>query len=245
MNKDTPPHRGVLVVRPEPGLSETRALLEQRGWRTWGMESLSVTPRSLPPQTDIAAVLITSSQAIPALSEVVDHAVPVYAVGDATASRVRATGFHTVISASGNAAQLGGLVQTRLSPDMGPLLLLSGEKQGGDLAETLRHAGFRIRRRVAYSTAAATEIPPSTLHALRERIIAVSMVFSAASARAFCAALTQTETATEGLRVIAISENTAKELRKTGFSEVITAKTPDAGAMMESLEQTFHQNATL
>ncbi|MFT8718228.1 uroporphyrinogen-III synthase [Acetobacter sp.] len=245
MNRDTPQRRGVLVVRPEPGLTETRALLEQQGWQTWGMESLCVTPRSLAPQTGMAAVLITSSQAIPALSEAVDHTIPVYAVGDATASRVRAAGFRTVISASGNATQLAEVVLTHLSPNKGSLLLLSGEKQGVDLAKTLRHAGFRIRRRLAYSTSAATQLPSPTLQAFQEKAIGVSMVFSAASARAFCAALTQTGIATEGLRAISISENTAKELRKAGFSEVVTAKTPNTNAMIESLKQAFHQHATL
>lgn len=235
MNRDTPLPRGVLVVRPEPGLTETREMLEQLGWHCWGMESLVIAPRALPAQRGIAGVLITSSQSIPALSSAVAHDIPVYAVGDATADRVKKQGFQTVISASGNAAKLAELVTERLSPASGPLLLLSGEHQGVELAGTLRTSGFRIRRRVAYTTAPATTLPPDALAALRDGQIETVMVFSAASARAFCAALAQTGCAAGSLRAIAISQNTMKELRKAGIQTVLTAQSPDMAAMLDRL----------
>lgn len=235
MNKNTPSPRGVLVVRPEPALTETREMLERLGWRCWGMESLVITPRALPEQTGVAAVLITSSQSIQTLSSSVAHDIPVYAVGDATADRVKKHGFQTVISASGDAAKLAELVTARLSPASGPLLLLSGEHQGLALAETLRGNGFCIRRRVAYATAPATTLPPDALSALREGLIETVMVFSAASARAFCAALANTGSSPRSLRAIAISQNTMKELHKSGFETIATAQTPDMAAMLDRL----------
>ncbi|MCH4091045.1 uroporphyrinogen-III synthase [Acetobacter sp.] len=236
MNKDTPSLRGVLVVRPEPGLTDTCETLERLGWRCWGMESLVITARPLPPQRGIAGALITSSQSILALSSSATHDIPVYAVGDATAERVKRQGFQTVISASGDAMKLAELVTQQLSPASGPLLLLSGEHQGLPLAKTLRDIGFRIRRRIAYATSPATALPPEVLSALREGLIATVLVFSAASARAFCATLARADCSPGTLRAIAISQNTMKELRKGGFQNIMTARTPDMAAMLDRLE---------
>ncbi|NHN89230.1 uroporphyrinogen-III synthase [Acetobacter conturbans] len=237
MSRDTPPRRGgVLVVRPEPALTETRETLERQGWLTWGMESLIVSPHTLPLQTGIAGVLITSSQALPALAGSVSRDVPIYAVGDATAARISALDFPSVISASGNAAQLADLIKMQCSPAGGPLLLLSGQKQGLDLASSLRVSGFQIRRRVAYSTMPAHSLPPDTLRALHEKLIGTVMVFSTASARAFCSAFIQSGGSFQGLRGITISENSSKELRKNGFGQTATAATPDMRAMIDLLE---------
>ncbi|MFT8806196.1 MAG: uroporphyrinogen-III synthase [Acetobacter aceti] len=235
MNRDTPSPRGVLVVRPEPGLTETCETLTRLGWRCWGMESLVITPRVLPAQTGIAGVLITSSQSIHALSSCVTHDIPVYAVGDATADRVKKLGFQTIVSASGDAAKLAGLVREQLSPSSDTLLLLSGEHQGLPLAETLRADGFHVRRRVAYSAEPAVALSPDVLSAVREGLIGTIMVFSAASARAFCSAVAATDCATDSLRAIAISQNTMQELRKAGIQNILTARTPDMSAMLDRL----------
>lgn len=236
MNGEMPARRGILVIRPEPGLTETRHLLEERGWTTWGMESLLVTPRIPARQSDPAGVLITSSQAIPALCGAIDRNVPVYAVGDATAGRVRAQGYGSVFSARGTALELAAFVRDRISPSAGSLLLLSGEKYGLDLCGTLRGYGFTVRRRVAYSVRPRRTLPADVRQALDAGQIGWAMVFSAASACAFRDSLRRAPSPLPLPTCIAISSAATRVLDEAGFISSITARHPDIDSMLAALD---------
>ena len=126
----------VLVTRPLPGATETA-----RGVAALGLYpvlapllEVQTLPAELP--ADAAAVLVTSRNAIGSLPDWARDR-PVFAVGDATAARVRSAGFQDVRSASGDAAALVELV-CRMMPQSAPLLLLTGKGQGEALAGRLR-----------------------------------------------------------------------------------------------------------
>ncbi len=95
----------VIVLRPEPGASATVARARELGLAAIAMPLFEVEPIAwdAPDTTSFAALLLTSANAIrhggPALGAL--RALPVHAVGAATAQAARDAGF--AIASSGNA----------------------------------------------------------------------------------------------------------------------------------------------
>ena len=175
-------NRTVLVTRPEPGASATAARLAQAGFMPVLAPFLQVRPCrvALPPTSRVRAVIAASGNAL-ALPPGF-HALPLLAVGDATAARARDAGFQDVRSADGDASDLAALAARLLRP--GPVLLATARGEGVRLAAMLRRAGFRVHRRAVYASAAVRRFPPAAAQAIREGLHA-ALFFSAATARSF------------------------------------------------------------
>ena len=176
----------ILITRPEPGASETADRVAALGFVPLIAPCLTIEAISpqLPLPQAVAAVLVTSGNALAdCLSGFRDT--PLFAVGDATAARARASGFVRVTSASGDAAVLATLVGRERRPDDGVLLLACGQGQGGALAASLRQSGFRVLRRVVYRSCPVTTLPTAAVDALRDGRVRAALFFSAETARAF------------------------------------------------------------
>jgi uroporphyrinogen-III synthase len=150
----------VLVTRPEPGASATARRLRAMGFVPHVAPLLTISPvaAALPPADRIGAIVIASRHAVPPLPAHY-HALPLFAVGDATAEAARGHGFTYILSADGDAEALAALV-ARSSParDL-PLLLAAGLGQGLYLAERLAEAGFAVERREVYAAWPVTALP--------------------------------------------------------------------------------------
>ena len=251
-------NRGIVITRPEPGLGETLAAVEQAGWRGYASPALVVQPRAMASGgangrgRPIAALLLTSGQAVAAVAQAlpmgINLAVPVFAVGARTAERARAAGFTQVCSADGDATALAVLLRQRLAPEAGPLLLACGAGQGGALADALRTDGFRVLRRVAYDTRAARRLPPEVSRALLAGRIEVVAFFSAQSAKSWFDGLRDSALRAAAVRTVALVLSSAieKSVRALGWEgPVIVAARPDATSMLEALEQVRRQGATV
>ena len=174
----------VLVTRPEPGCGATAARLAQAGHVAIPAPFLSIRPcrASLPPAADLQAIVAASGNAA-ALPECY-HALPLLAVGDATAARARGLGFTAVHSARGDATALANLAARLLHPAGGPILLATGRGQGTQLAARLRQDGFTVHRRAVYVASAIVRFPLLVADAIRDGLDA-ALFFSAETARAF------------------------------------------------------------
>lgn len=106
----------ILVTRPQPDNEKTGASLRARGFDVLLAPMLRFEPVALPdePDTDYAAVIVTSANALravePQLAEYGLLGLPLFAVGERTAAAARKAGFGTVISADGDGADLRDLV---------------------------------------------------------------------------------------------------------------------------------------
>lgn len=178
----------ILITRPEPGASETARRVQALGLTPVLCPMLVVrqVPASLPPALHIGAVLVTSGNAVPALPEAY-RSVPLFAVGNATAERARLAGFAQVTSADGDAKDLAQQVRQLVDPAAGPLLLAAGRHNGKPLASELRHAGYRVSRRVVYAADKVAALAPEASAALLEGRVRAALFFSAETARRFVA----------------------------------------------------------
>ncbi len=234
-----PPPRGVLITRPEPGLSETASAVAGLGWVPVLAPALHVRPcpvGHLPRQS--AALLLTSGQAVAMAAKSVPLSVPVFAVGDRTAQKARQAGFAAVFSANGNAQALVNLLVRHCAPPQGTLLLFSGAGQGLELAASLRAHGFRVVRRVAYCAEPVAGLSASACQAVQAGQVATVLFFSARSAQSWLLGVPHGGMGAHvrALRAIVISDAVVTILRQAGWQGPVTvAATPDAPAMLVAL----------
>ncbi|MCH4024345.1 MAG: uroporphyrinogen-III synthase [Acetobacter sp.] len=229
---------GVLITRPEPGLSATLRDVQALGWTAFSAPALAimrVTSLRLS-SGKFQAAIITSSQSLPILQKLGFMDMPLLAVGDVTAERARNAGFQNVESAAGDADALINLITRRLQPGDGTLLLLSGAQQGLPLLADLRNAHFKVLRRISYRTCPVDTVPADARHALQNHQISTVMVFSTASAQATLRLIQKTAPDTlPRLRWISISPRASAPLRKAGLRDIHAADHPDTATMLRLL----------
>jgi len=229
----------VLITRPEPGASATAAHLLSRGFSPVLAPLLRIRRRQprLPEPHRLQALLVTSANALPALAAT-HRRVPLYAVGDATATEARALGFAPVTSAGGDATALAALVSGVCQPQAGPLLLAAGARQGGGLAAALRGRGFAVIRRSVYAAAPVATLPDSARASLSEGRIAAALFFSAETAQTFArlVAAAGLSTALAPVAAVAIGPAAASALRPLPFRSVRVALRPTEEAVLAMLE---------
>ncbi|WP_246395726.1 uroporphyrinogen-III synthase [Gluconacetobacter tumulisoli] len=230
---------GVLVTRPEPGLSETLADVRALGWRPYAAPMLRIGTRPLAlPGGRTQAILLTSGQAIAALAGRVPPEMPIFTVGEATARRARDAGFDDVTAAGGTAEALLGLLRARLDPRRGSLLLATAKGYGGELASGLRQAEFQVNRRCVYTVDPAGNLGRDVLNALARGSVEAALFYSPETARQFLAALPPDGMgALHGVRAIAISPRTGVALAAAAWRGIEIADHPDGGAMLSRLGQ--------
>ncbi len=220
---------GVLVTRPEPGLSETCAHLTERGFEPVRASLFAIDRRPLSrvaidrPQ----AALVTSAHALAALDTAF---VPqILAVGDATAARARALGGRSVRSAGGDAASLVALCRSRLQPKAGPLLLVCGEGQAIRLAADLRGSGFRVIRRVVYAQRPVPALPQTAVASLEGGTLAAVLFMSASAAVIFARLLAPPlHPCLHRIDALAISDAAARPVAALPWQSVRVALRPTA-----------------
>jgi uroporphyrinogen-III synthase len=224
---------GVLITRPEPAASQMARALADQGWPCLvaPMLRIEIGPE-LPAPRRAQAVLVTSANALLALGQI-DRALPLLAVGDATAGRALEAGFTNVMSAGRDAVALAELATGQLLPPAGPLLLASGAGQGMALAQDLRTRGFIVRRRIAYRSRPERSLPPLVLSGLQRGEIQHAMFFSAETARAFVRCIKSHALKHDlaeclaQISALAISDQTAHALRALPWHGIRVASHPN------------------
>ena len=181
--------RPILILRPQPGADTTAQRVLALGLEPIVAPLFRIVPLDWEmPDRSCDAILLTSANAARSLDDRIDRAIPVYAVGAATAEAARRAGFTTVTVGRGDVAQV---VKRAAADGVGSLLHLTGMDRTGFDPE-----GIRIEVRAVYS-ADPVEPGPAFGEALERG--AVALLHSARAARRF------RELAGAGYRVAAIS----------------------------------------
>ena len=226
----------VWVTRAEPGASATAKRLRAAGHDPLVAPLLAI--RFLAPLMDlngVAALAFTSAngvRAFSALSE--DRALPVFAVGDATAQAARAAGFARVRSASGDVRGLAALIEAERAGLPGEVLHPGARALAGDLAGTLTAAAVSARAVAVYEAAPA---------ALSAETLAVLPSLDAVLIHSPRAAQLLAETAApRTLRACCISAAAAAPLAGAGFRRIDVAARPDEESLLALLEAPSHED---
>jgi uroporphyrinogen-III synthase len=229
---------GVLITRPELGAAETAGRVAALGLRPVLAPLLEIraVPATLPASDRLQAVLIASGNAAAGLPTAY-RALPLLAVGDASAARARAVGFTEVLSAEGDAEALAALAGTHCDPAGLPLLLAIGRGQSLTLAAALRARGFRVIRRAVYAATPVRVMPEPAVVALRENNLCAALFFSAETARQFVHLLMRSglDEAVRGIDACAIGQPAATAIETLPWRRVLRAAKPTQDAMLALL----------
>lgn len=244
--------KGVLVTRPEPGAAETASRLRGMGLVPVVAPVLRIAAVAarFPAPDRIAAIVVPSSNALPALTGLLGAEIPgteilgteilgtkILAVGDATARRAEAAGFTCVESAGRDAKALVALAQRTVSPAQGVLLLAAGKGQSLALAKDLRRCGYKVLRRAVYAAIPVPRLPEAAATALHEGLLRAALFFSAETARHFVR-LTQAADLAEhcrGVSAVAIGLPAAVALGALPWRRVDVAANPNQDEMLALL----------
>jgi uroporphyrinogen-III synthase len=239
-----PPCHGLraLVTRPRAEAESLAQALAARGIEAIIEPLLEIHYRSepAPDLAGVQAILSTSANGVRALARVSgERALPLFAVGEASAARARDEGFARVESAGGSLADLAALAQGRLRPDEGRLLHVAGSDVAGDLAGALRRMGFAVDRAVLYEAHPAAALSGACVRALTAGIVDFALFFSPRTALIF-ARLAERAGIAEALgSVTAISISAAADaaLGPLRFRERHIADRPDQPALLAALDR--------
>jgi uroporphyrinogen-III synthase len=198
--------------------------VEALGYRAVVVPLLRIEPRVALVPSGVQAIVVSSGNALPAL---VPGAMPLLAVGDATARRARALGFSNVHSAGRDAVALAEVVSRIVNPSVGPVLLATGAGQGGRLAADLRARGFRVIRRVCYAAVPVRRLPPEAIACLAAGDVHAALFLSAETAAVFVRLLPpEFRYALASVAALAIGKPAADLLETLPWLRVCRAENP-------------------
>lgn len=169
-------------------------------------------------------LIFTSANAVRVVAGVTDdRRLPCFCVGDTTAATARAAGWDALALGATADELVAALLRDR--PE-GPLLHLSGEHTRGDIARRLGDT-----TETAVYAQLLQPLNAAARQALDGAMPVIAPLFSPRTARHFA----EQAAGRAPIHAIALSKSVAEPLKPKGFSRVVTALRPDAGAMVKAV----------
>jgi uroporphyrinogen-III synthase len=239
----------VLVTRPHPDDETTAGALRARGFEVLQAPMLRFEPVPFHDDADAryGAIIVTSANALRAIGPHLAGSrllkLPLFAVGEATASAARDSGFGEVMTGTGDAVALRDLVlasvKSKQLKKSSTLLYLAGADLARDLSGELGEKGFTVVTHTTYRMVPAASLPREICDAFVANRIEAVLHYSRRSARAFLDAARAggIEISALALPQCCISAAVASILRDAGATQVTAAANPDENALFEALSR--------
>ena len=239
----------ILVTRPHPENEATADNLRARGHVVLLAPVLKFEPVAFHDESEAnySAIIVTSANAIravaPQLQDLGLLKLPLFAVGEHTASAAGDAGFSEVMTAKGDAAALRDLVlasvKSKQLKKASPLLYLAGADLARDLSGELGEKGFTVVTQTTYRMVPAASLPREVCDAFVANRIEAVLHYSRRSARAFLDAARSggVEISALALPQCCISAAVADVVRDAGATQVTVAASPDENALFEALSR--------
>jgi len=239
----------VLVTRPHPDDEATAAALRAKGFEVMLAPMLRFEPVAFHDDEDAryGAVIVTSANALRGIAPHLKGSrllkLPLFAVGEHTASAAHRTGFDNVIPASGDAASLRDLVLASVKAKelkkASPLLYLAGADLARDLAGELGERGFTVVTHTTYRMIPVSSLPREACEAFAASGIEAVLHYSRRSARAFLDAARAGGVEISALAIpqCCISAAVASVVRDAGAAQVMAAASSNENALFEVLDR--------
>ena len=244
----------VLVTRPQPDDEATAAALRAKGFEVMLAPMLRFEPVAFHDDQDAryGAVIVTSANALRGIAPHLQDSrlqgsrllkLPLFAVGEHTASAAHRAGFDNVIPANGDAASLRdsvlASVKAKELKKASPLLYLAGADLARDLAGELGERGFTVVTHTTYRMIPVSSLPREACDAFAASGIEAVLHYSRRSARAFLDAARAGGVEISALAIpqCCISAAVASVVRDAGATQVMAAASSDENALFEVLDR--------
>ena len=227
----------VWITRSSPGAEATASRLAALGHAPLIAPLLAVRPIA-GVRLDfnrVGAVAFTSANAVKAFAAKYPQggrALPVFAVGAATADAARAAGFLETASADGDVAGLAELIIEHRASIAGAVLHPSALKPAGDLAGDLAAAGLEVRTTPIYDTVDPSNLPQPAIEALAAGEVDAVLLHSPRAAGVLARLLPGSA---QEMIAYALSEACAGPVRGVDFKRIAVAPEPTEAALLALL----------
>ena len=243
----------VLVTRPHPDDEATAAALRAKGFEVMLAPMLRFEPVAFHDDEDArcGAVVVTSANALRGIAPHLQGSrqgsrllkLPLFAVGEHTASAAHRAGFDNVIPANGDAASLRdsvlASVKAKELKKASPVLYLAGADLARDLAGELGERGFTVVTHTTYRMIPVSSLPREACDAFAASGIEAVLHYSRRSARAFLDAARAGGVEISALAIpqCCISAAVASVVRDAGATQVMAAASSNENALFEVLDR--------
>ncbi|HVD83083.1 MAG TPA: uroporphyrinogen-III synthase [Bradyrhizobium sp.] len=243
----------VLVTRPHPDDEATASALRAKGFEVMLAPMLRFEPVAFHDDEDAryGAVVVTSANALRGIAPHLQGSrqgsrllkLPLFAVGEHTASAAHRAGFDNVIPANGDAASLRdsvlASVKAKELKKTSPVLYLAGADLARDLAGELGERGFTIVTHTTYRMIPVSSLPREACDAFAASGIEAVLHYSRRSARAFLDAARAGGVEISALAIpqCCISAAVASVVRDAGATQVMAAASSNENALFEVLDR--------
>jgi uroporphyrinogen-III synthase len=227
--RSEPGPRRIWVTRAQPGAEATASRLRDLGFEPVVapvLETRAIAGAVID-LTGVDALAFTSAAGVAAFAAIKGApALPVFAVGDATAEAARAAGFADVRSAQGDARALAEMIAAA-HPRPASILGPTAAEPAADLAGLLADRGVRARSAIVYQTVeVAAGLAPTGLSGI--------LIHSPKAARAIAARLGGADVS--AIALYALSAAAAAPLADLAFRKIAMAAAPNEAALLALLE---------
>ena len=239
----------VLVTRPQPDDEATAAALRAKGFEVMLAPMLRFEPVAFHDDAEAryGAVIVTSANALRGIAAHLNGSqllkLPLFAVGEHTASAAHRAGFDNVIPANGDAASLRdsvlASVKAKELKKASTLLYLAGADLARDLAGELGERGFTVVTHTTYRMIPVSSLPREACDAFAASGIEAVLHYSRRSARAFLDAARAGGVEISALAIpqCCISAAVASVVRDAGAAQVMAAASSNENALFEVLDR--------
>ena len=243
----------VLVTRPHPDDEATAVALRAKGFEVMLAPMLRFEPVAFHDDAEAryGAVIVTSANALRGIAPHLQGSrqgsrllkLPLFAVGEHTASAAHRAGFDNVIPANGDAASLRdsvlASVKAKELKKTSPVLYLAGADLARDLAGELGERGFTVVTHTTYRMIPVSSLPREACDAFAASGIEAVLHYSRRSARAFLNAARAGGVEISALAIpqCCLSGAVASVVRDAGATQVMAAASPDENALFEVLDR--------
>jgi uroporphyrinogen-III synthase len=239
----------VLVTRPHPDDEATAAALRAKGFEVMLAPMLRFEPVAFHDDEDAryGAVIVTSANALRGIAPHLEGSrllkLPLFAVGEHTASAAHRAGFDNVIPANGDATSLRdsvlASVKAKELKKASPMLYLAGADLARDLAGELGERGFTVVTHTTYRMIPVSSLPREACEAFAASGIEAVLHYSRRSARAFLEAARAGGVEISALAIpqCCISAAVASVVRDAGATQVMAAAASNENALFEVLDR--------
>jgi len=248
----------ILLTRRTGKNEKTARILAENGFQCIeiALSKLEATNAGPPPDLSLPGgansfdcLIVTSAAAFEVIGADfhIDKDLRIYAVGEASARAAVDVGFRNVITGPGNASDLVQMILVDAGDQKLRALYACSSEPAFDMAKALENTNITLVSWPIYRTVMTDPGHDRLRHALDSVKKGFIFQYSAASARHLADLVDHHKLVklAKNACFVANSANTAEILNKAGYVNVIVAKSPSTGAMINAVQRAIESGNAL